>query len=249
MKNLLKKLCAAFLTLAITVGMVPAVARAEEVRFTEFPPSTVQCGDTYFLKLFSGHIDFEYQKQYYEDKVVKFQSSNKKIATVNSIGLVRFKKPGKVKITAKAGIYTAKCTFTVEKSLVPKKTIKKTTAALKKYMEKLGYKNYETYIDDEFQKLKERVEKKQKGELAADEIDYDLSEWETIKEIGEKNYKQNCLFSNYSGYEISVNPSNIGETKKWLKEQFGNGDGDLYYSLHYMCSYGKDNMYYWVLIH
>ena len=49
------------------------------------------------------------------EATIKYTSSNKKIATVNSKGKVTAKKPGKATITVKAGNITKKCVVTVKK--------------------------------------------------------------------------------------------------------------------------------------
>lgn len=81
-------------------------------------------------------------------KQIKWKSSNKKIATVNSKGKVVVKKTGNVTVTAKANGITAKSTILVK----DKKTKKKYTAAkIKKKVQAYVDKNlYKCIVGEEF---------------------------------------------------------------------------------------------------
>lgn len=72
-------------------------------------------------------------------KKVKWSSSNKKVASVNSKGKVKAKKAGKATITAKVGKKKYKCKITVKK----KKSTKKTTTTQKTTTEKSTEKTTE----------------------------------------------------------------------------------------------------------
>lgn len=65
------------------------------------------------------------------DKKVTWKSSSTKLATVSSKGVVKAKKAGKVKITAKAGGKSATCTITIKKAPT-KITVKKKSISLKR---------------------------------------------------------------------------------------------------------------------
>ncbi|MBR0427544.1 MAG: Ig-like domain-containing protein [Clostridia bacterium] len=86
---------------------------------------TLYAGDTYKLKIEGT------------SKKVKWSSSNKKIATVNSKGKVKAKKDGKVVITAKVSGKNYKCTIKVKKNYIKagkyKLTFGKYKSTLPKY--------------------------------------------------------------------------------------------------------------------
>ncbi len=63
---------------------------------------------------------------------VKWSSSKKSVATVNSKGVVKAKKPGEAVITAKCGEYTLECDVTVEKKPATYKAIAKKMKAFAK---------------------------------------------------------------------------------------------------------------------
>lgn len=63
---------------------------------------------------------------------VKWSSSKKSVATVNSQGVVKAKKPGEAVITAKCGEYALKCYVTVEKKPATYKAIAKKMKAFAK---------------------------------------------------------------------------------------------------------------------
>ena len=66
---------------------------------------TLRVGDKYTLKITGT------------SKKVKWKSSNKKVATVNSKGKVKAKKKGTATITAKVGGKKYKCKITVKKQI------------------------------------------------------------------------------------------------------------------------------------
>lgn len=82
---------------------------------------------------------------------VKWSSSNKKVAVVNSSGKVTAKKAGTATITAKAGKVSAKCRITVKKKESVKTRNKKALAAYGKILQKNKFSGiYGTGLADVF---------------------------------------------------------------------------------------------------
>ena len=84
-----------------------SVVQAASVKINK-TKKTIEVGNKYTLKITGT------------SKKVKWKSSNKKVATVNSKGKVTAKKAGKTTITAKVGNKKLKCKITVKKASVLK---------------------------------------------------------------------------------------------------------------------------------
>ena len=108
MKKYVKKLMAMLMVMLLVVTMAaPATVSAAPVRLNK-SSVTVLVGKTYQLKVKGTK------------KKAKWSSSNKKVATVNSKGVITGRKAGTVKVTAKIGKkkYTCKVKIKVNKSLI-----------------------------------------------------------------------------------------------------------------------------------
>ena len=109
--NLIKKIFCSILISVMTLVIVPVtmpinesgyVVEAASVKISK-TKHTLKVGKTYTLKIKGTK------------KKVKWTSSNKKVATVNSKGKVTAKKKGTATITAKVGNKKYKCKITVTK--------------------------------------------------------------------------------------------------------------------------------------
>ena len=98
-----KKFLAIMLTLVLSISMIPTinVSAAKKVKLNK-TKATIYVGKTVTLKLKNNKAK------------VKWNSSNKKVATVTSKGKVKGKKAGKATITAKVGKKKYKCKITVK---------------------------------------------------------------------------------------------------------------------------------------
>ena len=105
------------------LSITPVVQAASSIKISK-KKKTLRVGDKYTLKITGT------------SKKVKWKSSNKKVATVNSKGKVKAKKKGTATITAKVGGKKYKCKITVKKAKVLK---------VGKYTLKFG-----KYIGDDF---------------------------------------------------------------------------------------------------
>ena len=93
------------LTKTITVKVQKTAVKTKSVK--EVPKTlSLTVGKTYELKPVISPITSK-QK-------VTYKTSNKKIATVNSKGVITAKKKGKVTITVKSGSKSAKCKVTIK---------------------------------------------------------------------------------------------------------------------------------------
>ena len=117
--KLIKKIFCAVLISAMTLLIVPVVMPVNETGYIVEAASvkisktkyTMSKGETYTLKV-NG-----------TKKKVKWSTSNKKVATVNSKGKVTAKKKGTATITAKVGSKKYKCKITVETPSISKSKI------------------------------------------------------------------------------------------------------------------------------
>ena len=112
--------------LCITCGQVSAEAATAKLNTTK---KTLCIGKSYRLKV-------ENTK-----KTVKWKSSNSKIASVSSKGLVKAKKAGTVQITAKVGKKKLVCTVKV--ITMQKSYVNKTIRLINKERRKYGYASFD----------------------------------------------------------------------------------------------------------
>ena len=126
--NKLKSLLISFVLALTCVSMVTSTdfVQAASIKLNK-TSITMYTGKTYTLKV-SG-----------TSKKVTWSTSNKKVATVSSKGVVSAKSSGSATITAKVSNKNLKCKVTVKKATATKK------ASLKAYYNLL--KSYEFYTD------------------------------------------------------------------------------------------------------
>ena len=112
MKLLKKLLVVNFIVLTLltmpivstNLNVTSTVQAASSIKISK-KKKTLRVGDKYTLKITGT------------SKKVKWKSSNKKVATVNSKGKVKAKKKGTATITAKVGGKKYKCKITVKKQI------------------------------------------------------------------------------------------------------------------------------------
>lgn len=135
-----KKIVAFLLTLSVAMAAVPqtAVVAYAEGRL----PAAAQ--QTAKPALSDSKVRLNVGKKYQltcsgVSGTLKWKSSNKTVATVNSSGLVKAKNPGKTTITVTAGSKTLQCTVQVK--LTQKQAQKRILALQDKYPEGMSWTN------------------------------------------------------------------------------------------------------------
>ncbi len=117
--------------------------------FTSDVPYYVSLSGAYYPELSEDDITLE-EGESKKLKVngtrsgVRWSGSKKSVATVNSQGVVKAKKPGEAVITAKCGEYTLECYVTVEKKPATYKAIAK---KMKAFARKNKYFEFKTMLE------------------------------------------------------------------------------------------------------
>ena len=208
MKLLKKLLVVNFIVL--TLLTMPIVSTNLNVTFTVQAASsikiskkkkTLRVGDKYTLKITGT------------SKKVKWKSSNKKVATVNSKGKVKAKKKGTATITAKVGGKKYKCKITVKKA--SKIKAGNYTLEYGKYTDKYGttytLKPDGTYTCSSKEKGGRYTKKGkyiiynfEKYEKEVDKLDYPIGfsgKWMIALNYNNKNTSKPYLMDSYNIYE------------------------------------------------